>query len=176
MHPFRILFVALLISTSAHAMDQEGSPVLRGASPETLAFLMDSLDVSHNQAAQELALFMHAMSLRITHPSPKSKFEQIVNLAIQLNLCLIKDEGYYKEIEPACATTKKELAQLTREKLKNIVRLTKSPSPDLCLLKQTIHQIDSFKLKYMLSTQGLPLVVEDTTSRFKREMLMALHC
>jgi hypothetical protein len=187
MYIFRLLFSALIFFCSiAHAMHQVGTVALKGPSPEALAVLMDSLDVSHNRATQELALLMHSMSLRKASPSPKSKFEKIVDLAIQLNLCLIKDEGYFKEIESIameyfpktesiCATSKRELIQLTRETLKNIVRLTKNPSSNHCLLEQTIHQINSFKLKYMLSTHSLPLVIEDTTSRFKQEMLMALH-
>lgn len=189
MHIFILFATCIIFSTSSHAMDPQGKEPLRCLSPESLAVLMYSLNVSslNNQNIQELTLLIHSLNVNSRPSKPQSKLETIANLAIKLNLCLIKDEGYYREIESLSmdffpkkehtydATSKAELAQLTRDALKNIVRLTKNSSPQLPVLEQAIHQIPAFNLKYLLSTQGLPLVIEDSTSRFKQEMLMTLH-
>lgn len=189
MHLLRLLFATFtIISFNTQAMESpEGKELLRCLSPESLAVLMHAIHINslHSQTMQELTLLIHSMNLATQESKPKSKFERVVDLAIKLNACLIKDASYYREIGSiimeyfphnpiTLPIPKTELEHATRKTLKNIVRLAKHPFPDLELLEQTISQIYPFNLKYLLSTKGLPLVIEDTTNRYKNEMLAAL--
>lgn len=165
----RLMCAALItFSFTIHAMDQEV------ISPESLALLMDTLTI-HSLTTfnmQELTLLLNSMNLHRC----KTKFEKITDLAFTLNICLIKDSGYCKETEPiAMDLAKVQLVQSTRETLKNIVRLSKHPSPNISLIERTIHQISCFNLKYLISTQGSALVTQDVTSKYKEEMLKTLH-
>lgn len=182
---FRLLFLLTIIfsiSTSAMSL----STIFSVSSPETLSILMESLKLPSldDQNTQDLTVLMNAMSL---HKSPnQSKFEKIIDLAIALNVCLIKDQSYSSIKESFTLeyfprnkykpeNCNKELSLVTREILKHIIRLSKDTTPNYALLEQAIYQIPSYNLKYILNTHGHPRIVEDTTSRYKHEMLTTLH-
>ena len=196
----RLLFSVTLITSFAinHAMDREESPALSNCQcPEELEMLMDSLTLhsldKNETSSGELVILMQSMNLHNgeqAKPSILSKLERIAELAKKLNVCLLKDEGYSQEMEsmmiehfPARAADaisesgipKADLYKPTRELLKTIARHTKNPSADLTLLEQMINCLASFKLKYMIATQYLPDVIEDTTNRYKQAMLCILH-
>lgn len=190
MYIYKLFFAThTLFTLSTQTMEPLEKGLLTCLSPESLAIIIEQLSLKplNIPSAQELTFLFNSMSLGNNHQlKPKSKFERIVDLSIALNTCLIKDETYYqiaeslsKEYFPLNKTPsqspKTELKHATRETLKKIVRLTKHSPPDLILLEQTIYEIPSFQLKYILNTRGSPFFIEDTTSRYKQEMLAALQ-